>query len=341
MRRGPGSGRRIAVAAVLLLEAATASLRGAPVTMAGAASNGKIRLAVTLDLPDGPGPHPVLLLLHASGGGERDFPVYRHLARVLPPAGIGVARFDRRGSGKSSGDFETASFPDLASDARAVVRWLRRAGVDPRRVAVWGMSQGGWIAPLVAAEDPTIAAVVVVSGAGGTPGAQMTFSAQTALREAGYSEDVVAEVTRLRQEVDAYYAGRASREAVAARLAAASVEPWFPLAFVPSQPPRDARKTKWYFQFSYDPASSIAKIRAPVLLLYAERDPWIPIDDSIAAWKARSAAELTVRRIPGTNHFMASTTDRAHDLDTDPPSEEYTRVLTEWLVRTLRVAGAP
>jgi hypothetical protein len=330
-----------AFAAAILLGATSASLRGIPVSTTGVAANGEIRLAVTLDLPDGPGPHPVILLLHASGGGTRDFAAYRHLARVLPPRGIAVARFDRRGSGESSGDFETASFPDLASDARAVVRWLRgRSGVDSRRVAVWGMSQGGWIAPLVAAEDPTIAAVVVVSGAGGTPAAQMTYSAQVGLREAGYPEDVVVEATRLRREVDAYYAGRSSRQDAAARLSAASAQPWFPLAFVPSQPPPDVRKSKWYFQFSFDPADSIAKIRAPVLLLYAERDPWIPIDDSIAVWKARSAAEPTIRRIPGTNHFMAATTNPAHDTDTEPQSEEYTRVLTEWLAGALGV-GAP
>lgn len=308
-------------------------------TIGATVRNGSVLLAATLDLPDGPGPHPVVIAMHASGAGERDFPSYRHLAQVLPARGIGVVRYDRRGSGASTGDFERASFPDLASDARAVIRWARSLdSVDRRRVALWGMSQAGWIAPLVAAQDPSIAAVVIVSGAGGTPADQMIFSARTALREAGYPAEIVERAILLRRAMDAYYAGAKTREQVARLLAPARSEPWYELTYLPPELPRNVKSTKWFYQFAFDPAASIAEVRAPVLLLFAERDPWIPIDQSIAAWKARARTRLTIRRIPGANHFMAGTTDPAHDLDPEPVSGEYTRVMTEWLEGAV---GAP
>ena len=294
--------------------------------------NGDVRLATTLDLPKGPGPHPIVLVLHASGAGLRDFPSYRHLAKTLPAKGIGVVRYDRRGSGGSTGNFETASFPDLASDARAVLDWTRRLGtVDHQHIILWAMSQGGWIAPLLAAEDTTIAGVVIVSGAATTPAQQMIFSAQFALREAGYPNEVIERATLLREEYDMYCAGKMDRNEIAELLATARTEPWFPLAFLPQEPPDEITQSKWYYQYDFDPAEAISEVRAPVLLLFAERDPWIPIEQSISIWHKRRPTNLTTMIVPGTNHFMAKTIGAAHQSDAEPISGEYSKIFVKWL----------
>jgi uncharacterized protein len=331
--------RRCARWALMAALAAPAAAFGDTQTIAGTVVNGDVRLAATLDLPATNGPHPVVVVVHASGAPQRSFAAYRHLAALLPERGIGVARYDRRGSGASTGDFERASFPDLASDAAAVVGWLRTLdSVDPNRIAVWGMSQGGWIAPIVAAKDSRIAALVIVSGAGTTPAEQMIFTTRTALREAGYSNDVIETAVRLRRAVDQYYAGRRPRQEVQRMLASASAKPWFALASLPNRLPKDVRMTKWYYQFDFDPARSIAATTAPVLLLFGQRDPWIPADRSIAAWTSRAAGNVTVERVAGANHFMAATTDPAHDLDAEPVSAEYSQIMADWLVRTLGVS---
>lgn len=299
-------------------------------------SNGDVQLAATLDLPKGSGSHPIVLVLHVSGAGERDFPPYTHLVKTLPAQGIGVLRYDRRGSGASTGNFDIASFPDLAADARAVLDWARGLEkVDDRRIILWGMSQGGWIAPLLAAEDTTIAGIVIVSGAATTPAAQMIFSTRTALREAGYPDEVIERATLLRQEYDVYFAGKMKRDDIAELLANARSEPWFPVTFLPEEPPADVKQSKWYYQFDFDPADAIAKVRAPVLLLFAERDPWIPIEPSISIWRKQNPTNLTVSIVPGTNHFMAKTTDPGRDADAEPVSEEYTEILIQWLKHVL------
>jgi pimeloyl-ACP methyl ester carboxylesterase len=327
---------RAAVCSLIVALSAPAFTSGQNRTIGGTVANGDVPLAATLDLPAAKGPHPVIVVVHASGAPERSFAAYRWLATVLPGRGIGVARYDRRGSGESGGDFERASFPELASDGEAVVRWLRTLdSVDASRIAVWGMSQGGWIAPIMDAADSRIAALVIVSGAGTTPAEQMIFTTRTALKEGGYSEDVVETAVRLRKAVDEYYAGRRPRPEVQRMLTDASSKPWFALSSLPDRLPKDVRTSKWYYQFAFDPAASIAKTTAPVLLLFGERDPWISAGDSIAAWTKRPAGNVTVRRIAGANHFMAATTDPAHDLDAEPVSAEYSRVMSDWLVQTL------
>lgn len=90
--------------------------------------------------------------VHGAEGGTRGFHLFRHLESILPPAGIGTLVFDRRGDGESGGDGATSSYELLAADVRA---WMRLCAdderIDPARIGFWGISQGGWFAPLAAA----------------------------------------------------------------------------------------------------------------------------------------------------------------------------------------------
>ena len=113
--------------------------------------NENVSLKGTLVKPDINSPCPVLVVTHTSNAGTRDFVVYQHLTNLLPPLGIAVFIYDRRGSGDSTGNFETATFFDLATDMQAAIDHLKvRSDTNPKRIGVWGMSQGGWIAPLTA-----------------------------------------------------------------------------------------------------------------------------------------------------------------------------------------------
>jgi uncharacterized protein len=161
--------------------------------------NKDVLLKGTLTKPDTNNPCPVVIVTHTSNAATRDFGVYQHLANVLPPNGIAVLLYDRRGSGDSTGDFETASFFDLAIDAQAIINYLKlRSDIDPKHIGVWGMSQGGWIAPLVASNSTDIAFVVAVSAVGVTPAEQMNFSAEYELREKGFPEEEIGQMLELR-----------------------------------------------------------------------------------------------------------------------------------------------
>ena len=133
-------------------------------------------LAGTLTLPTGAsGQLPVVVTISGSGGQDRDeyipvapgFRPFRQLADSLGRRGIAVLRFDDRGIGESTGDFGAATSADFADDVRSIVSWLRaRADIDPDRVMLMGHSEGGMIAPMVAATDPRLAAIVLLAGPG-------------------------------------------------------------------------------------------------------------------------------------------------------------------------------
>ena len=111
-----------------------------------------------------------LVALHGARGGTRDTPLYNHLHTLLPPAGIGVVTFDRRGEGESTGDSTRGRLTLQAEDALAVMD-----AIGAQRVGLWGFSQGGWIAPLAATASDEVAFLVLIASTGVTPSEQMMY----------------------------------------------------------------------------------------------------------------------------------------------------------------------
>ena len=134
--------------------------------------HGETALAATCS----PGDDTAMIALHGAGHGTRDFLLYEHLHDLLPPAGIGVVTFDRRGEGDSTGDSSRGRFGLQVDDALAV-----RDAIDVERVGLWGFSQGGWIAPLAASRSERVAFVVGVASTGVTPSAQMMYATAVVL----------------------------------------------------------------------------------------------------------------------------------------------------------------
>jgi len=83
------------------------------------------------------------------------------------------------------------------NDALAV-----RDAIDVQRVGMWGFSQGGWIAPLAAAQSERVAFVVGVASTGVTPSAQMMYATAQQLRLAGYGDEVVERGLDLRRRFE-------------------------------------------------------------------------------------------------------------------------------------------
>ena len=131
-----------------------------------------IRLSGTLTLPRGPGPHPAIVLIPGSGEVDRDGTLSGHqfylvLADHLTRQGFAVLRSDKRGLGKSGGDFAAATTFDFASDIEAALAFLRkRPGIDAGRLGLVGHSEGALVGTIVAARDPALAFLVLMAGNG-------------------------------------------------------------------------------------------------------------------------------------------------------------------------------
>jgi dienelactone hydrolase len=77
---------------------------------------------------------------------------------------------DDRGVGCSEGgDIANAPIPERADDIKAGIRYLKnRNEVDAERIGLIGISEGGNIGPMIASEDPTIRAIVIMAGSAST-----------------------------------------------------------------------------------------------------------------------------------------------------------------------------
>jgi pimeloyl-ACP methyl ester carboxylesterase len=260
-----------------------------------------------------------LVALHGAGHGTRDDPLYRHLHAVLPPAGIGVITFDRRGEGGSTGDSSRGRFQLQAEDALAV-----REALDVERVGMWGLSQGGWIAPLAAAESDRVAFVVGVASTGVTPSEQMMYATERQLRLAGCGDDVVTRALDLRRRFeDSVHDRPVDEDALRADLLAALDEDWFGQLWLPPMLLDEEGKRLWIEEMDFDPEPVFARVRVPALLFFGEEDSWSPVQPSVDTWKRARGEDAEIVVIPGAEHDMT--------FPDGTISPEYERRLVDWL----------
>ena len=131
-----------------------------------------IQLHGTLSLPKGKAPFPCLIMITGSGPQDRDETILGHkpfaiISDTLAKLGWASFRFDERGVGESTGDFEGATSLDFAQDASAIFSQLKRHNqLDPSRIGLLGHSEGSLVAAMVAAEKQDVACIVSMAGPG-------------------------------------------------------------------------------------------------------------------------------------------------------------------------------
>ena len=142
---------------------------------------GKVPLAGTLSIPDGPGPFPAAVLLSDMGSHDRDarqgnYRLFADIASTLARQGIAVLRLDDRGVGQSGGNGSLATTAELVRDAQTALSFLRvRASIDPARTGFIGHGEGGNVA-LLAAAQPLPPGFVVALAASGLVGLDLLAS---------------------------------------------------------------------------------------------------------------------------------------------------------------------
>jgi pimeloyl-ACP methyl ester carboxylesterase len=267
-----------------------------------------------------PAGEKAIVALHGAGEGTRESPLYAHLHELLPPAGIGVVTFDRRGEGESTGDATRGRFDLQADDALAVLR-----AIDPERVGLWGISQGGWIGPIAASRSDEVAFLVLVASTGVTPSQQMMYAVERQLRLAGHGDDVVARALDLRRRFEANVHDPRPDEELAADLLAALDEPWVGQLWLPPMLLDEESRRLWIEEMDYDPLPSFEQVRVPTLLFYGAADSWTPVEPSAEAWRAARGDEVEIVVIPEAEHDLT--------LPDGSLSPEYKAKLVEWLAR--------
>jgi dienelactone hydrolase len=304
--------------------------------------NAAVQLAGTLISPSTQGPHPAVILVHASGAADRE-----HLlpfARPLIRHGMAVLAYDKRGVAGSTGDWNKASFDDLAGDVVAAHEYLKsRSDINPRDIGMLGWSQAGWVMPLAARRAKDLAFLISISGAG-VSGAETTIDqARNEMVANGMRPQIIEQMIELMtlqyeylrtgQGWDRYIA---TREKLAARTGGNPPEA-FP-----------SRQDHPYLQFIrplilHDPAPILRQIRLPILALFGELDNNILSVKNRDAWEAALSAgkhpDYTLRILPKANHglFEAKVGNNAEMKSLRRFVADYPHVLLDWL--STRIKG--
>lgn len=257
-----------------------------------AATGDTFSLGCTLTLPrGGRAPYPAIITITGSGSQDRDeslwpllpgYRPFRQVAERVARQGIATLRCDDRGFGASRGDASRATSLNFAEDVCAELAWLQaRPGIARTRIALVGHSEGGIIAPVVAAMHPALAGIVLMAGTAKNGVAvlrdQVTWPIEST---PGLSPERKAELRA---------------EAVRRVVEDTTSNPWL------------------QFFRQYEPLTTAHRVRVPTLILQGALDRQVSAgqaDTLGAAIRGNGNRDVTVRVFPGLNHlFVHSPTD--------------------------------
>jgi dienelactone hydrolase len=283
-------------------------------------------LSGTLTIPRGTaGRIPAVVTITGSGQQDRDealsilpgYRPFRQLADTLGRRGIAVLRLDDRGINGSGGDVTSATSADFADDIRAAVAFLRaRSDIDGERIALYGHSEGGMIAPMVAATDSKLAGIVLAAGPAYSGRKIIDFQ----LRNLVTGNPAIPAASR-DSAVKANFAQWDSTSGKA---------PW----------------TKFFLD--YDPIATLRRVKVPVLIAQGGADQQVTPEQA-------PIIERTLRESGNRQVTTKIFADRNHLFLNDPVGfpGDYTKLknpriggdvmgpVVEWLATTLRAQRTP
>src|SRR5579859_8013951 len=313
---------------------------------------GTATLAGTLTIPAGAGPFPAALLVSGSGPQNRDEFMGGHkpflvLADALARKGIAVLRYDKRGLGKSTGDFSAATTQDFAADAAVALAYLKgRKEVAPEKVGVIGHSEGGLIAPILAAdgaakggvawivllaapaqtgEETMLAQSKAIASAAGMPAAQLIqsleFDRQAYAMVREEKDPAVLEKKLEAVVVEAGMGDSANSAAIGAQI--------------------HMLASTWFKYFlDYDPLPTLKKVHCPVLALDGSKDLQVIASENLPliqqALGEAGNKDVTVKELPDLNHLFQhseSGTPAEYGAIEETISPEVLQLVGDWVMK--------
>jgi len=279
-----------------------------------------IRLAGTLTLPSGKGPHRAAILITGNGGHTRDqvisgSPMFRMLAEHLAANAIATLRLDDRGVGASTGPtVDESTSADRAADIRAAYQFLRRRPeIDPARIGLIGHSEGAMIAPMVARDEPAVRFLVLLAPPA-IPGGdirigQMKRNLTKLGAEPGVPDAVAVQMRRI---IDYAVSGRTSDDEWYALghdfVAAHGVEKEKITHELIDNLISDFRNPQHRFFFGYDPAATLRVTKTPLLAAFGSADGQVTIGENLVpfaqALTAAANPDFEIAVFPDQDHFF-------------------------------------
>ncbi|SMO67736.1 alpha/beta hydrolase family protein [Solitalea koreensis] len=317
-----------------------------------------VTLSGTFSHPSTSGKYPVLVLISGSGPQDRDETMADHkpflvIADYLVKNGFAVLRYDDRGFGKSTGSFANSSLYNFAEDAKAAVRYLKtRNDVDQKNIGLIGHSEGGYIAPMIAAQSKDIAYIVLLAGPG-IKGSDVILTQNRLIRAANHTpeerinqeSDLIKNCTsitasgskknnqQLRTQFEAFWNLLSPIE----QQALGSKE-----AFVESR--TEIWTAPWYSDFiHFDPSIYLQKVKCPVLAMNGTKDLQVEYQSNLEALSRNLSIaknkHCTFAAMEGLNHlFQTATTGTIDEYEQieETFSPKALKLMSDWLKQEIK-----
>lgn len=259
-------------------------------------------LEATLALPQhGDGPFGLVVFVHGDGAANatRDG-FYEPIWESFAKAGYASLSWNKPGVDGAPGNWLNQSMHDRAAEAEAAIDWARqRTDIDPRRIGMWGISQGGWVIPEVAAHQPELQFVILV-------GVAINW-----LRQGKYN--LLAELRRRRASGSEIDAALSRREKSLQPLRENATYQQYLASQQDSDPMSADRWNFVYKNYRSDVTDTLPQVKVPVLLALGDEDLNVDVDETEQVYRrALPPQQLTVQRYPKASHNIVKA-----DLDND------------------------
>lgn len=273
--------------------------------------------------------YPVVILISGSGPQNRDEELMGHrpflvLSDYLTRNGIGVLRFDDRGVGKSTGNFATATTDDFSNDVESAVDYLlTRKDFNSNQIGLIGHSEGGIIAPMVAARRTEVSYIVLLAGTGIRGKELLLLQMELIAKADGASEKELNESKELNTKIYDIILNSPNHETMVTDLKII-------ISKIVKQTPKSQKPngvsdevfteqmvasitSPWLVNFiKYDPSLVLKDVKCPVLALNGDKDLQVPSKINLAAieagLKSGGNENVTVKELPGLNHLFQECT---------------------------------
>ena len=286
-------------------------------------ANANISMAGTLTLPSKVGIFPAVILISGSGPQNRDEELLGHkpflvISDYLTRNGIAVLRFDDRGVGQSKGVFKTATSADNASDVEAAVTYLK-SRKEIKQIGLMGHSEGGLIAPMVAANNEDIAFIVMLAGTGIRGDKLLLMQEELISRANGTPEKDIQTTKKINSKAFEIIVKSENDEQLKSEMTKYLMQSLKENPGVDK--PKDIKdedfvamqikqiSTPWMkFFMKYDPANNLALVKCPVLAINGEKDLQVPAQENLSAieniLKKSGNKDVTTKIYANLNHLF-------------------------------------
>lgn len=294
--------------------------------------NGDVGLAGTLSLPEKKGNYPAVVMITGSGPQTRDeevfdFPIFKVIADHLTKKGIAVLRLDDRGVGESKGgNIANATSEDYAGDINTAVNFLtNHSEINKNKIGLFGHSEGGLIAPMVAQINKNVAFMVLMSGPSESGDKIISEQSQLIAKANGATDDEIKHMNNLNQKAFSAIKTGKGWEELQKDVRKDISDSYDKLPDAQKKLIKDKNsyientmkqltasyESKWFRYFiTYDPQTILKKTTVPVLALFGGKDLQVPAASNVplmeSALKQAGNKNYQIKVFPDANHLYQS-----------------------------------